>query len=420
MATKARVQIFEAQQHRMRGNFPKIETYTGIDTSLLYENDPNPFHLTLPIAEVGRVSANSLLYDEYLVQEIENQLANGGLDGIAGHIPEDQASSAFPLPVIYWIGTKREKEVLWAKGYIPPGDLREYVRLKMAQGGTVGTSIYGYSDEVNTNKQGVYTLKGFKLHSLDVVQSRAAALPLGLEQGFAVTAEMAGDVVMEGEMSKPEAVAETAALVAEAQQRVSELESQLTETQQQLTAAQQTLEATQNEVAELRQYAAIVMEIRGRIGDGADVTTIFGQYHEMATQLAAQLGVPYTDISLKVEEYHNEVAELRRKHLDRAIDDAIAEATAWQVTSENGKRHLAALRTTVRSMVVGQVSESAQAGNVVKAVMESDTVKALAEAVLAKIAGPGAFVGGNGRTEAKPLNSPEAMKEIKQKFGLTQ
>lgn len=412
MATKGRVQIFEAQQHRMRGSFPKIETYQGVDTSLLYENDPDPFHVTLPIAEVGRVSANNLLYDEYLVQEIENQLANGGLDGIAGHIPDDQTASAFPLPVIYWIGSKREKTLLWAKGYIPPGELREYARAKMAQGGTIGTSIYGYSDEVATNKDGVYTLKGFVLHSVDVVQSRSAALPLGLEQGFAVTAEMAaGGLVMEGEMSKQEAVAETVQ-IAEAQQRISELEAKIAAQEQQLATAQAT-------VAEMQQYAQIVMEIRGQIGQDADIAAIFKQYSDTATALSETLGVPFTNVCIEVESMQTQVAELRKEQINRAIDNAIAEATAWQVTSENGKRHLSALRSTIRGMV-GQVSEAAQAANAVKAVMDNDAVKALSEAVLSKIAGPSALVMSAQRTGEKALSSPEARSEIKKKFGLTQ
>lgn len=411
MATKARVQIFEAQQHRMRGSFPKIETYQGVDTSLLYENDPNPFHVTLPIAEVGRVSANNLLYDEYLVQEIENQLANGGLDGIAGHIPDDQTSSAFPLPVIYWIGTKREKTFLWAKGYIPPGDLREYARTKMAQNGTIGTSIYGYSDETVRADGGVYTLKGFTLHSLDVVQSRSAALPLGLEQGFAVTAEMAGDLVVEDMMSKTD-VAETTQISEAQQVRISELEGQLAERDQQLQEAQA-------QVAEMQQYAQIVMEIRGQIGQDADIAAIFKQYSDTATALSETLGVPFTNVCIEVETMQSQVAELRRKQLDRAIDDAITEATAWQVTSENGKRHVAALRSTIRSMVAGQVSETTQAASAVKDIMDSDTIKALSEAVLAKVAGPSAFVMGAQRAE-KSLSSPEAQNEIKKKFGLTQ
>lgn len=411
MATKARVQIFEAQQHRMRGSFPKIETYQGIDTSLLYENDPKPFHITLPIAEVGRVSANNLLYDEYLVQTIENQLADGGLDGITGHIPEDQTSSAFPLPVIYWIGTKREGAMLWAKGYIPPGELREYARAKMAQNGTIGTSIYGYSDETVRVDGGVYTLKGFTLHSLDVVQSRSAALSLGLEQGFAVTAEMAGDVVVEGEMGNTN-VAETTQ-VAEAQRaRISELEGQLAERDQQLQAAE-------GQIAEMQQYAQIVMEIRGQIGQDADIAAIFKQYHDTANALSEVLGVPFTNVSIEVETMQSQVVELRRNQLNRAIDDAISEATAWQVTSESGKRHLMALRSTIRGMVAGQVSEAQQAASAVHAIMESDTIKALSEAVLAKVAGPSAFIMGTQRVE-KPLSSPEAQLEIKKKFGLAQ
>ena len=127
---------------KFAGDYPNISYYPGVNADLLTEGDDNPMFITMRIAEVGRVSANGLLYDQDLVAAIAEQLQ--GLGGIQGHIPAGEEASTFKVDAIDWVGHALVEGVLWAKGYIPPGDTREYVRRIRARAGSLGTSIFGY------------------------------------------------------------------------------------------------------------------------------------------------------------------------------------------------------------------------------------------------------------------------------------
>src|SRR5882724_11905602 len=119
-----RVTIAEIQLQPLKGDFPDVPTYPHVDTDLLYEGDASPFHVTLPIAEIGRVSDSGLDYDNELVTTIAEQMSSG-IGGIRGHIPDEALSTAYPVDDVHWIGHLQQGKTLWAKGYVPPGITRE-------------------------------------------------------------------------------------------------------------------------------------------------------------------------------------------------------------------------------------------------------------------------------------------------------
>ena len=58
-----------------RGDFPNVPTADGVDLEALSELDPEPLFVTLPVVpKVGSVSTNGLLYDERLLDDIEEQI----------------------------------------------------------------------------------------------------------------------------------------------------------------------------------------------------------------------------------------------------------------------------------------------------------------------------------------------------------
>jgi hypothetical protein len=180
-----RVAVREIRIHEMSGKYPTVDTYPSVDTGLLTQGDANPFYLVLPIARSGETSSNHLDYDEALVESVAEQLQ--GLGGIRGHIPEDQASTAFPIEDVDWVGHLRQGNTLWAKGYIPPGETREYIRRIKARNGKLSTSIYGTGLVGETSKGG-RRLIDFSLQQVDLAPAKKASLKLGGD--FAIVSEM--------------------------------------------------------------------------------------------------------------------------------------------------------------------------------------------------------------------------------------
>lgn len=173
---QARVQVREIRIHELRGAYPEVPTYPSVDTELLTKDDPKPFYLVLPIARAGETSENHLDYDKALVASVAEQLQ--GLGGIRGHIPEDQRASAFPIEDVDWVGHAMVGDTLWAKGYIPPGDTRDYIRRVKARNGKLSTSIYG-GGIVGETANGNHRLIDFTLEQVDLAPAKRAALQLG-------------------------------------------------------------------------------------------------------------------------------------------------------------------------------------------------------------------------------------------------
>jgi hypothetical protein len=119
--------IREYKVGRFHGDFPDIEPAEGVDLEGIRQSDPNAMFVTLPIAEIGAVSGNGLLYDEQLVDSIAEQINAKRPGGIFGHLKDEERSTSFPLPAALWVGAKRVGRTLYAKGYIPPGAARDYI-----------------------------------------------------------------------------------------------------------------------------------------------------------------------------------------------------------------------------------------------------------------------------------------------------
>lgn len=359
--------IREYSVGEFRGDFPTIPVDPRVDGDALVKGDVDPFFVTLPIARIGETSANGLVYDEELVSAIEGQIVGRG--GTMGHLKPGERDTAFPVEDVDWVGVQRVGETTWAKGYIPPGEAREFVRRLMARRGRLATSIYGPFDQREPLKDGQWRAKGFRLEQLDLAPADRAALKLGGQ--FQVTAQMETETEIEEvtEMNREELIAELTA--GDIPQGVRE----------QIVREWQAQSDVQAQIAELTGER-----------DGAQK-----QASELQTQLDQYL----------VREF------------DARLDARIAELIDWQVQGEEAQKKLDALKNQLRARILAEMGTDRKVERIAEV---GDTVwaelKPLAEMVRDALSGPRAIVSGKVRDSRKVDDTPEARRKARQTVGI--
>lgn len=410
--TENRIRVQEYSFASLKGEFPKVETYPHVDVTLLTEGDTDPLYLTLPIAEIGRVSENGLLYDSELVQAITEQMQQGK-GGIRGHLKEDELNTAFPTDDVYWVGHQLVGEMLWAKGYIPPGKNRDDIRRKKATGGRVATSIFGdavreTADQVKGKK--TWRARQFRLEQIDLAPAGRAALRMSGH--MQLTQEMTeGNMPDEIKITDvPETIREQIIQEAGLRSRVSELETQVKGVAKVLNVS---IEEVPAKVAELVQYQRIVAEISANIDPKQDVVQVFTAYQNSITKLAEMLGVPYTNITLRVEQMHEQIAEMKKKEFDGAVDTKVSEMTPWQTKDPKAQEKLNAFRRNFKNTILTGLkgaTETTKVAEVAQSVWDAD-FKPLAEMLVRELGGPPAIVGGSTPDGASAKFSDEQILE---------
>lgn len=192
------------------GARPVIPFAGGLSVEDFREDDPEPFFVELPIAEAGVTSGNNRHYDEAFIRELERQVVEKRPVANMGHIPDAERSTSHPLPAGYWVGAARDGNRLWGKAYIPPGAVREYMRMAKKVGRKVGTSIYGVAEQVFDKALGAYRVKGIELESIDF----GAAERIGVKTLAAVPV-VAREMVEEIDMSDEKQVVDRATVIRE-------------------------------------------------------------------------------------------------------------------------------------------------------------------------------------------------------------
>jgi hypothetical protein len=344
-----------------RGSFPAVATHHQVDIQVLTRGDEDPFFVVLPIARVGEVSTNGLEYDETLVSAIAEQVVGKG--GLMGHLKEEERPTAFPIESVDWVGAAREGETLWAKGYLPPGEAREYVRRLMARGGKLATSIYGTYDEEVPGGKGGHQLRGFQLETLDLAPPDRAALSLG--GAFQVTGEM------EIQPKQEEDIMDKAQVLAE------------------LTAGDaKDLPKTVRE--------AIIKDWQSQNDEAARIAEIEGQIQEK---------------DKKIAELEQVMGEARREQFQGDLEKLIAETVKHD-----------SLRPVARRAVLAEIGGEAdleKARTALETYAGSEEYKTLAQAIVSHKAGPSAIVGGGQKRQAREIDdSPEARREARRLLGI--
>lgn len=349
--------VIEYHLSDFRGKFEDVPIAEGVDMEGIRQRDADPMFVNLPIAEIGAISGNGLLYDEALVNSIEEQINAKRPGGIFGHLKEEDRSTSFPLPAGLWVGAKRVGQTLWAKSYIPPSAARDYVQNLKAVGGEIATSIYGRGKRVEV-RSGVHRRENFKLESLDFAPPSRAALGMGAIPHLTSEMEQEQEPIM---ADKAQVIAELTAADIPANLRdaiVAEASKQ-DETQTTIAELTNTVKAKDEAIAELTQA----------------------------------------------------VEEMRRERVNSAIAGKVAELTDWQVKDEAGKEKLKSLRDMLTRQIVTRLGDDLAAERVAEIASAAwEDIKPIAEMVRDALAGPSAVVSSRVRETngVKPLeDTPE-------------
>lgn len=346
-----------------KGDFPQIPNDPRVDMGSLTAGDDKPFFVTLPVARVGETSANGLVYDEELVRAIETQVIGRG--GIMGHLKPEERATAFPVEDVDWVGVQRVGDTTWAKGYIPPGNARQFVHRLIARGGKLATSIYGPMER-EPLKDGRWRARNFRLEQLDLAPPDRAALKLGGAVG--VTAEIEQPEQEADMPTKEEILAELT---------VKELPAPLRET---IIAEYQAQARTGERIAELEQSVS-------------DRDTVIA---EMRTQIDKQ----------------------KSREFDAALTGIVSEFVTLEASDEEGKKRVDALRRMFRGQLVAELGDErdpAKAQAAAKRIWEQE-FQVIAETVRDALAGPSAVVSGKIRGRRELDDTPSARAQARSQF----
>lgn len=130
----------------LRGSYPNVPVWPGVDYAALVADDPEPVFLTIPIGKANVKSGNGRYYDDAWLQEFHRQVMELKPVGIMGHLSKTQRETEFPPEAVHWVGAVIEQGTLWGKGYIPPGEARSRIRRYKAQGRALATSFDGFAE----------------------------------------------------------------------------------------------------------------------------------------------------------------------------------------------------------------------------------------------------------------------------------
>jgi hypothetical protein len=192
----------------LRGDYPDVPFAAGVDREALTAGDDDPMFLTLPIGQAGATSGNGRHYDEEWIRELERQTVEGRPVGTMGHIAPGDRATAFPPEAIHWVGAARQGELLWGKGYVPPGPARERIRRYKATGAKIATSIDAFAEGVYDAALKAYRMaaKSLRLNQIDIAPADRAGIP-ALATVPVITTEMAdGGEDDKGEMTMTDRV----------------------------------------------------------------------------------------------------------------------------------------------------------------------------------------------------------------------
>ena len=124
-----------------RGQYPTVPITEGVDYEALIASDTDPLFVTMPIGKAGSTSANKRHYDEEFIIELEKQVIQKRPIGLMGHLKDEDRKTEFPSEAVHWVGAVREADMLWGKGYVPPGSVRDRILRYKASGRSLATSI---------------------------------------------------------------------------------------------------------------------------------------------------------------------------------------------------------------------------------------------------------------------------------------
>lgn len=161
-----------------KGKPPKVPFADGVDVSELTEGDDAPVFVTLPIGLVNAKSGNKRFYDDKFVKELERQVLANKPVGLMGHLSLEARATEFPLEAVHWVGAVRVGELLFGKGYVPPGEPRGRLKRYKATKTKIATSIDCIAEGVWDDSVQAYRMKAdtLRLGQIDIAPADRAGI----------------------------------------------------------------------------------------------------------------------------------------------------------------------------------------------------------------------------------------------------
>lgn len=183
----------------LRGDFPDVPLAPGVDRDALVAGDPDPVFLTLPIGKANVKSGNGRFYDETWLAELERQTLANKPVGLMGHLDPKERGYAMPDEAVHWVGATRIGELLWGKGYIPEGPMRDRIRRYKATGAKIATSIDAFAEGIWDEALKAYRMAAdtLRLNQIDIAPADRAGIP-ALAAVPILTTEMADEAGEDG------------------------------------------------------------------------------------------------------------------------------------------------------------------------------------------------------------------------------
>lgn len=337
---------------KMQKGFPDVPFAEGVSLEEIKKHDATPTFITLQIAEIGKKSRAGILYDEPLVNVIEQHIIQKRPGGIFGHPNPNNADFEFPDPQAFWVGAKREGNILWGKAWIRDPQSARRVRDTGKVGGTLGTSIWGRA--IKEARDGAIRLKDFMLERIDFAPLERASLPLSGQ--FALTAEM--DTSTGEHTVTPE-----------------ELKAELAKLTPDVVVGLLTAD-TYTRIGEM---VAKKNEVLGAAGE-----------QELISEMTAQLNTANALISEMTKERDTLKETLKQRDaslFDHDVDATVRWATDWNTTTEPGKKNLKALRAYLKKALVAEMNPGEPMKDAMERVMNDDQYKPVIEMTKKEIGG---------------------------------
>ncbi len=161
-----------------KGKPPIVPFAAGVDVDELTDGDDKPVFVTLPIGLVNAKSGNKRLYDDKFVKELEKQVIANKPVGLMGHLKLEDRATEFPTEAVHWVGAARVGELLFGKGYVPPGEPRERLKRYKATKTKIATSIDCIAEGVWDEKEQAYRMKAdtLRLGQIDIAPADRAGI----------------------------------------------------------------------------------------------------------------------------------------------------------------------------------------------------------------------------------------------------
>lgn len=356
----------------LKGTPPDVPFAPGVDVDGLKADDPDPMFLTLPIVKVGGVSGNGFTWERPDVENVVREINAKKPEGIEGHVTLAERSSKYVLPKVRWLGAALIGDTAYAKGYIPrtAAETREYLRVAKRSGARVGTSVYGL--------RGKRGLSDMSLESIDFGHPDR----LGLPDAAAVPH-----------------------LTSEMQTNTQPIEEPIMPNDGELKLVSELTSAKDNALRQVSEMITKLGEKDQQISELQKRDKLFGDIEQLIAEIDGETA------PAKVKKLVAELAETRKLARQAVVKEWVEKAIEAVELEE--------LRPTIIAQM-GEVDSLKMAEKRVAELMERPDIKLIAEALLTRVAGPKAFVGGKGkdRYDLSELNKPESIQEARNRFGI--